>query len=236
MPSPHCSPCKARLLQTTATALTPPNHKFLTTQCHIQKKGLKSNQVTENKHRQDKKKIGNVLREVSLQTSQFVVDIHPASHCTVTKEKMDYQGSAPTFSYWAAGGWGRGGGGEESDRTSQSQTTLFYMSSHQLLHMAEEEPGLYRVLIRQASPGQQFLSYTTHTSEISIDSLRFWGSILGKQWTWSLIILLRIFQSVICPATLHVLKPLLLPNTHTYYPTSVSVCFCFHSGFVTKIA
>lgn len=113
MPSPHCSPCKARLLQTTATALTPPNHKFLTTQCHIQKKGLKSNQVTENKHRQDKKKIGNVLREVSLQTSQFVVDIHPASHCTVTKEKMDYQGSAPTFSYWAAGGWGRGGGGRK---------------------------------------------------------------------------------------------------------------------------
>ena len=91
------------------------NHKFLTTQCHVHRKMLKSNQVTENKHH--KEKVGNILRKVPLQTSQSVADrvnIHPAPRCRATKEKTNHQGSAPRCSHGAANG--------QSDTTSQSPT------------------------------------------------------------------------------------------------------------------
>lgn len=115
-------------------------------------------------HHRDKK-TGDILREVPLQTSQFVADrvnTRPAPCCTVTKEKTHYPGSAPAASCWPANG------AETQAPRAKPTATLSDTSSRQLLHVAGQEPDLYGVLTRQASPGQQFLSYTIHTPEISI--------------------------------------------------------------------
>lgn len=87
--------------------------------------------------------------------------------------------------------------------------------------MAEEVPQLQSMLIRQASQVQQRVSYTSHTPEISTDYLCFWGSILGEQQTWWLVILSRLFKSMICLTMQPILTPLLLPNILSLYASAL---------------
>lgn len=139
-----------------------------------------------------------------------IVGIYPAPHCTVIKGKHSWNFTG-LLTEWSDNFLGL------QPVPNQWQ---FYTNSSQLLHMAEEVPQLQSMLIRQASQAQQRVSYTSHTPEISTDYLRFWGSILGEQQTWWLVILSRLFKSMICLTMQPILTPLLLPNILSLYASA----------------